>query len=181
MTLVGQTKAVKQQQTLLRGQGHGEGVKKPNTPVGAVLAKRDGQSQTKWKQSFRPRETSEKPGAAASKQPPKTTCSICSKSPSHDRQQCPACDAVCHKCAKRGHYRRHCTLTVRPSLVRHGLHNIDIDLREIFECAHLKFTVSGQSTIDRWTYTRVHNAVMLVWGSLRLAPITANILYQLSG
>ena len=46
----------------------------------------------------------------------------------------------------------------------------DIDLREIFECAHLKFTVSGRS-IDRYIDTRVRNAVTLVWGSLRLAPI----------
>ena len=39
----------------------------------------------------------------------------------------------------------------------------DINLREIFECAHLKFTVSGLSMC---------NPVTLVWGSLRFAPIT---------
>ena len=42
--------------------------------------------------------------------------------------------------------------------------------REIFECAHLKFTVSGWSKqTNKHRYTR--NAVTLVWGSLRLAPI----------
>ena len=59
VTLVRQTEAVKQQQTILRGQGHGEGVKKPDTPVGAVLARRSGQSQTRRKQSFRPRQAPE--------------------------------------------------------------------------------------------------------------------------
>ena len=44
VTLVRQTEAIKQQQTLLRGQGHGEGAKKPDTPVGAVLARSSGQS-----------------------------------------------------------------------------------------------------------------------------------------
>ena len=41
---------------------------------------------------------------------------------------------------------------------------------EIFKYAHLKFTVCGRS-IDSPTYTCVRNAVTLVWGSLRLAPI----------
>ena len=39
----------------------------------------------------------------------------------------------------------------------------DINLCETFECTHLKFTVSGLS---------MRNAVMLVCGLLRLAPIT---------
>ena len=38
---------------------------------------------------------------------------------------------------------------------------------EILECADLKFPVSGRS---KHRYTHVRNAVMLVWGSLRLAP-----------
>ena len=37
-----------------------------------------------------------------------------------------------------------------------------VDLREIFECAHLKFTVSGQSK-QASIHTHVRNAVMLVW------------------
>ena len=46
------------------------------------------------------------------------------------------------------------------------------DLREIFECAHLKFTESGRS-VQAQIHTCVRNAVTLVWGSLRLAPITS--------
>ena len=56
----------------------------------------------------------------------------------------------------------------------HMLHNID--LREIFEYAHLKFTVMGQaSNSSKQTYTHSHvcNTVTLVWGLLRLAPKSA--------
>ena len=55
-----------------------------------------------------------------------------------------------------------------------------VNPREIFECAHLKFTVSGrskqaskQASNQANIQTHVCNAVTLVWGSLRLAPITA--------
>ena len=55
-----------------------------------------------------------------------------------------------------------------------GLHMLhDINLCGIFECAHLKFTVSGrskQASKHSQIHTCVRNAVTLVWGSLRLAP-----------
>ena len=35
-------------------------------------------------------------------------CTRCSKSPPHDCQQCPAHDAICHNCSKRGHYKAMC-------------------------------------------------------------------------
>ena len=44
-----------------------------------------------------------------------------------------------------------------------------INLREIFEYAHLKFTVYGRKQTSM--YVRIHTqAVLLVWGSLRLVP-----------
>ena len=46
--------------------------------------------------------------------------------------------------------------------------------REIFEYAHLKFTVSSRSKPTS-IHTRVRNAVTLVWGSLRLAPISCRL------
>ena len=46
----------------------------------------------------------------------------------------------------------------------------DINLRKIFECAHFKFTVSCRS-MHSCIHTRMRNAVTLVWGSLRLAPM----------
>ena len=43
-----------------------------------------------------------------------------------------------------------------------------------FKCAHLKFLVYGRKQTDRQTYIHTHvcNAVTLVWGSLRLTPIS---------
>ena len=112
VTLVRQAEAVKQQQPLLRGEGHVAGAKKPDTAVGAVIGGRRGQSKSK--QGFRAKQRSDKPGFFASKQPAKvTTCSRCGKSPPHDRQQCPARDAVCHKCAKRGHFQSVCRSTAK--------------------------------------------------------------------
>ena len=46
-------------------------------------------------------------------------------------------------------------------------------LHEIFKFAHLKFTVYGRGQTD--IYTTSANAVTLVWGSLRLTPITSYI------
>ena len=54
----------------------------------------------------------------------------------------------------------------------HMLHNIN--LREIFECTHLKFTVSGrskQASNQANIHTHMRNAITLVWGSLRFAPM----------
>ena len=53
----------------------------------------------------------------------------------------------------------------------------EIDLREIFECAHLKFTVYGRKQASTYVYMLTHfrNAVPLVWGSLRLAPNTDTV------
>ena len=35
-------------------------------------------------------------------------CTRCGKTPSHRRQQCPARDAICHCCHKKGHYQSMC-------------------------------------------------------------------------
>ncbi len=46
-----------------------------------------------------------------------STCTRCGKSPSHDRQHCPARDAICRKCSKRGHYQMVCRSTAQVSYV----------------------------------------------------------------
>ena len=42
------------------------------------------------------------------KQSQKQFCTRCSKAPSHGKQHCPAREATCHKCSKRGHYQSMC-------------------------------------------------------------------------
>ena len=108
VTLVRQAEVVKQQQPLLRGQNHPAGVKKPDTPVGAVLKGRSGYGRGKGQ---RPRQSLLR--GVVESQPLSAKCSRCGKSPSHDRQQCPARDAVCHKCAKHGHFQSVCRSTAK--------------------------------------------------------------------
>ena len=65
---------------------------------------------------------------------------------------------------------RCCTLAFR--LHRHHTSSsIFVILK--FQRIHLKFSVYGRKQTDRHTYihTHMHNAVTLVWGSLRLAQI----------
>ena len=42
-------------------------------------------------------------------------CSRYGKSPPHGRQKCPANDVICHRCHKRGHYKRCCKTEVTSS------------------------------------------------------------------
>ena len=54
-------------------------------------------------------------------------------------------------------------------------------LHEIFKCAYLKFTVYGHKPTDIHTHASC-NAVTLVWGLLRLAPInTSQMIYHHGG
>lgn len=44
------------------------------------------------------------------------------------------------------------------------------------ECAHLKFMVSSWSKqTSKQAYSGMHNAIMLLWGSLRLVPINVTM------
>ena len=56
-----------------------------------------------------------------------------------------------------------------PTRQRAGPARKTISLHEILKSAHLKFTVYGRKQTD--LHTTSTNAVMLVWGSLRLSPI----------
>ena len=47
-----------------------------------------------------------KPATKSHAQP--QVCTRCGKAPIHGRSQCPAKEAVCHKCGKRGHYKSMC-------------------------------------------------------------------------
>ena len=40
-------------------------------------------------------------------------CTRCGRSPSHDYKHCPAKDVICHKCSRRGHFKRYCRSGVR--------------------------------------------------------------------
>ena len=64
-----------------------------------------------------------------------------------------------------------CTLTLQSGSSPHTRsHGWSIH-RKIFKCAHFKI-YSKWSVQTKSIHTHVHNAVTLVWGSLRLTPIT---------
>ena len=93
-----QHEAVKEQQSILRGQG--------SHSVDAVRP---------WKGKHRDRREVQQRGTGPSnpkrgkeKQIPSSKqCTRCGKEP-HPRSQCPAKDATCHKCQRSGHYSAQC-------------------------------------------------------------------------
>ena len=100
VTYVRQSETVKQQQTLLRG-GNTE---KPDTVIGAVQGTREpGQGSRRQRSS---QWTSR--GPTQNQCGSSTVCSRCGKFPANYREHCPAKDAICRKCSKRGHYQAVC-------------------------------------------------------------------------
>ena len=103
MTQARQAEAVKLQQPLIRS----EGAVKCDLPVGAVYQGKPNQHQSRERGANRQRQRQSR-GTPSHSQPHADTCSRCGLSSHNDRAQCPARDAVCRKCRKRGHYQRVC-------------------------------------------------------------------------
>jgi hypothetical protein len=94
-----EAEAIKLQQPLLRGGGE----KKHDTPVAAV---------NKGKTWNRPKLQKNKQNTGATSHGNSIGCTRCGSHPAHDRQHCPARDATCRKCGKRGHYQSVCRSAV---------------------------------------------------------------------
>ena len=80
--------SMKKQQAIVRGDSAVDGVKSNRRPRGVPRSK------------YKPAGTLPKP----------RMCTRCGKSPPHGKPQCPAREATCHACHKKGHY-RHCCKT----------------------------------------------------------------------
>ena len=91
VTAVRQSEQVKQQQTVLRGTGV-----KPVTPIEAV------------QRGHKHRPLAEKKQKESTKYNKAEKCDKCGKTPAHNRDRCPAREAICHKCKKRGHFQTVC-------------------------------------------------------------------------
>ena len=91
-----QAEAVKLQQAVIRG----EGAEYDTLPVGTLSEVRP----------HRPRRQQSRKGQGYTHDSPRPTtfCGRCGSQTGHDRQHCPAKDAECHKCGKRGHYMKVC-------------------------------------------------------------------------
>ena len=96
VTQVRQAEAVKQQQPVLRGESQGD------TPIGAV------KSGKEISKSHSGKSTGSKKTTSTRSDPSDNSCGRCGITPSHEIQCCPARNAVCHRCHRRGHYQIVC-------------------------------------------------------------------------
>ena len=88
VTTARQTEAVKEQQPLLR-----------SSPVGAIHKSRRGRLGST-------------PQNSSASQYGSNTCTRCGRAPAHERPQCPAREATCRNCGKKGHFRVVCRTPV---------------------------------------------------------------------
>ena len=101
VTQVRQSEAIKLKQAVLRG----EGAAKNELPVNKGKQCQDRPAHCKkW--------------GNRSSQPATQGCTRYGLTPTHDKARCPARDAVCHKCGKRGHYERTCRSNVKVDAIQ---------------------------------------------------------------
>ena len=93
VTTARQAETVRKQQAIVQGDE-----RKPEAPIGAVHHGQGGRRKSpqgpRWGGAMTQR-----------RNPSQPMCYKCGHTPAHDRQQCPAKDAVCNKCRKRGHFK----------------------------------------------------------------------------
>ena len=94
-----QSEAVKKQQALLRNDFKDSEDAKKN--VDAVKVTRKNPPKLKDENGPKPKKT---PLKKPPSQPSSTRCERCGNLPPHKRANCPAKDATCFKCSKRGHW-----------------------------------------------------------------------------
>ena len=110
---------------------------------------------------------------------PRVICTVCEQ-PAVDAVSVPSCcdkqEIRCRACLNLSHL-RYCCRRHTLAVAQHCHSPIEAAYKCIHEDvqfgrylnAHLKFTVYGRK--HRYIHTHFRNAVPLVWGSLRLAPI----------
>ena len=95
ISLARQSEAVKKQQPLIRGQIE------PETNLDAVKSRYKNKQQSTFQRKTAPRQQQVQKQHSGK-------CNRCGRSPTHNRNNCPARDATCHKCSKKGHYASVC-------------------------------------------------------------------------
>ena len=81
-----------------------------------------------------------------------TRCSRCGKTPSHSRQQCPAREAICHRCHKKGHYQSMCR-----TLPKQSIQSITSEVSEGFSNQFLGVVTDSTNCSNLWNATGVLN------------------------
>ena len=99
-----QSEAVKQQQSLIRSDLRGNDSAKTVDAVHSRGRKTSPRSKFNPNSSGKPKPQLQERRPPASRFSTHDKCQRCGKIPHHNRQNCPAQDAVCRKCKKKGHY-----------------------------------------------------------------------------
>ena len=99
-----QSEAVKQQQSLIRSDLRGNDSAKTVDAVHCRGRKTSSRSKFNPNSSGKPKPQLQERRPPASQFSTHDKCQRCGKIPHHNRQNCPAQDAVCRKCKKKGHY-----------------------------------------------------------------------------
>ena len=113
VTQAREAEMIKKQQPLVRG-----GQKEGTASVSAIQKK---EHKSKMKK-----------GSPTKKVTSGSVCTRCGRSPMHDRQHCPARDAVCHKCSKRGHFKAMCRSSKKVGEVHQETHSEECDYDQVF-------------------------------------------------
>ena len=99
ITTVRQSETVKKQQSTLRQDASGITTEASISAIGKCYVQKS-------------QKTTNKSSTQVSKKfpmkSPTTFCTRCGRSPPHDHSECPAKDAICHNCSKRGHFKSLC-------------------------------------------------------------------------
>ena len=99
ITTVRQSETVKKQQSTLRQDASGITTEASISAIGKCYVQKS-------------QKTTNKSSTQVSKKfpmkSPTTFCTRCGRSPPHDRSECPAKDAICYNCSKRGHFKSLC-------------------------------------------------------------------------
>ena len=79
-------------------------------------------------------------------------CSRCGKTPSHSRQQCPAREAICHRCHKKGHYQSMCR-----TLPKQSIQSITSEVSDRFSDQFLGVVTDSTNHSNLWNATVMLN------------------------
>ena len=149
--LVRQCEAVQKQQIILQ---HGE--KLAETSVSYVKTDRSSSSR-RPKTSAPPQRPQQRPQQQRSQK-----CTRCGKGP-HPRGTCPAKEAICHKCKKKGHYSALC--------FSKSVAEVTTQPVEDYEVAYLNTIVTGN--LSSWTATIAVNNQSMTFKLDTGAEVTA--------
>ena len=140
ITMARQSESVRKQQPVIRGDRSEIAMESPVNVVNKQASFRSGVKSLKGKRNQI--EISQH-----------KFCTRCGKSPIHDYKDCPAKDAICHKCSRRGHFKRCCRSTANVREIRQeSSEDSSDDTTETFIGA-----VEGRQENPDWTVTIMLN------------------------